>query len=249
MKKLKFGIISAPLLLIVLAMTLIVVAVLIVASTKWSDSKIVSHLVVEGNHYVKFEEIRSTINDYALTKQKKDIDLDSVSKLIKKNKYIVDAKSSYGINGELVIKIEERQPVAYVVDCEGRLLLSDHNAFIFENTIIPKDYKLPIIFISDCNYNIMALRKTLKFVESINSTDSMDTDILLEFHLAKDSRLILAKDKLYGIHLMLSSSGNAHEQLSKLKTLYSNSNIVNNLQNVAYLDLRWNNKIVVAHKS
>lgn len=246
MKKLKLGNISAPLLLIFLAMILIIVAFLIVASTKWSDDKIISEVKIIGNHYVSEKEIIDLIKPYALSQAKKHIKLDSISNIVKTNNYILSANSSYGLNGELNIDVKEREPISYIVDKSGSLQIVDKYAFIFDNHSIPKNLNLPIIYLNEENYDKYCLKNTLEFISHLFGKSNKINNYILEFNVGKDSRVIEAVDKLYNLDLFFTNK-DASFQFNKLMYFVDNYKFTN-INNLSYLDLRWGNKVLIGKK-
>lgn len=225
-------------------MLLIVIAFLIVASTKWSDDKIVTDVKIIGNHYVKNQEILDLISNYALKQPKKFIKLDSVSNIVKSNNYILSAVSSYGLNGELKIEVVEREPISYIVDKSGVLQIVDKYAFIFENSNIPKNLDLPIIYMGNENYNKYSLKNTLEFISQLVSNSKKINNYILDFKLENDSRIIHATDKLYMLDLFFSSDIDPNYQFNKL-TYFVDNNIFTDVFNLSYLDLRWGNKVLI----
>lgn len=247
MKKLKLSNISAPLLLIFLAMILIVIAFLIVASTKWSDDKLITDVKISGNHYVKNKDIIDLIKAYALSQPKKFVKLDSISSIVKTNNYILSANSSYGLNGELQIEVKEREPISYIIDKSGTLQVVDEYSFIFENYSIPKNLNLPIIFLREDNFNKYSLKNTLLFIRKLFNSNTKLNSYILEFTLSRDSRIIKATDKLYNLDLLFSSKGDALIQFNKFVYFVDNYKFTN-INNLSYLDLRWDNKVLLGKK-
>lgn len=225
-------------------MILIVVTVLIVASTKWSDNKPVSKIVIEGNHFVKHKDIYNSVSKYVLNLPRKDIKLDTISFLVKQNKYIMDVNSSYGINGDLKIEVQEREPISYLIDAMGYLHIVDRSGYIFNNYNVPKNFELPVIYLNKDKFNNLALKTTLNFIFELQSNKSDFNNYISEFNIGEDHRLVLAKDKLYR-KLLVFSNNNAIAQFNKFKTFVANNNLINRISNVAYFDLRWNNRIVL----
>lgn len=228
-------------------MILIVIAFLIVASTKWSDDKLITDVKISGNHYVKNKDIIDLIKAYALSQPKKFVKLDSISSIVKTNNYILSASSSYGLNGELQIEVKEREPISYIIDKSGTLQVVDEYSFIFENYSIPKNLNLPIIYLSDDNFNKYSLKNTLLFVRKLFNSDSKLNSYILEFTLSKDSRIIKATDKLYNLDLLFSSKDDALIQFNKLVYFVDNYKFTN-ISNLSYLDLRWDNKVLIGKK-
>ena len=229
-------------------MVLIVIAFLIVASTKWSDDKIVTGVKINGNSYVKDKEIIDLISKYALQQAKKNIKLDSISSIVKSNNYILSANSSYGLNGELIIEVVEREPISYVIDKSGSLQIIDKYSFIFENTTIPKNLDLPIIYLESENYDKYNLKNILEFISRLQNKPNKMNEYILDFKVNNDSRIIRATDKLYKLDLIFSSSNDPIYQFNKLKYFIDN-NVFTDIYKLSYLDLRWGNSILIGRKT
>ncbi|HRP02539.1 MAG TPA: FtsQ-type POTRA domain-containing protein [Candidatus Kapabacteria bacterium] len=247
MKKLKISNISTPVLLIIMAMILIIIAFLYIASTKWSDNTIVTEVTVKGNNFVKEQEIVNIIKGYVINQPKKYIKLDSVSKLILKNNYILTANANYGLNGELQIEVAEREPIAYVVDKSGDLKIVDKYSFIFENYSVPKNLNLPIIYLNKENYDKYSLRNTLEFISVLSTKEQSFNDYIMDFTTDDDSRVIRATGKLYNLKLLFSSLVEPEKQFNKLVYFIGNYEFTNANQ-LSYLDLRWEQKVLIGRK-
>lgn len=247
LKRLKLGNISAPLLLIVLAMILIVIVFLVVLSTKWSDDKAITRIEITGNHYVKQQEIIDLISSYALHQPKKSIKLDSISNLVQSNNYILSANSSYGLNGELKINIVEREPISYIIDNSGYLQIVDKYSFIFADYSVPKNLDLPLIYLNNENYDKFCLKNTLEFISSLTSENNLFNNYILDFNIGNDSRVIRATDRLYNFDLLFSSKIDPKYQFNKLMQFIDNYTFTN-VNQISYLDLRWGNKVLIGKK-
>lgn len=233
--------------LIILAMILIVVAFLILFSTKWSEDKVITEVKVTGNYFIKEKEIIDIIDDYALKQPKKNIKLDSISKLVTTNNYILQANSSYGINGELKIEVVEREPISFIVDNAGSLQVVDKFSFIFDNFSLPKNLDLPIIYLNSENYNKYSLKNTLEFISSLKKSNLNINDYISYFNLDSDSRIIKAKDKLFNLELIFTRNFDSKLQFNKL-TFFLDNYIFSNVNYIDYLDLRWDSKILIGRK-
>ncbi len=228
-------------------MVLIVIAFLIVASTKWSDDKVITDIKISGSHYIKDKEIIDLISSYALSQPKKFVKLDSISSIVKTNNYILSVNSTYGLNGELKIDIVEREPISYIIDKNGSLQIVDKYAFIFENYSVPKNLNLPIIYLNNDNYDKYTLKNTLEFISILIKNSAKLNSYILEFSIGNDSRIIKATDKLYKTDLLFTSNIDPIFQFNKFVYFIENYTFTN-INNISYFDLRWDNKVLIGKK-
>lgn len=248
MNKLKKHINTIPIILIIISLLIILSVVLYIYSNKWSENKPISGIIIENNNYVSKNEILSKINNYIKSKTKKEINLDTVSTLVKQIKYINTVKSFYGLNGELKIYIEERIPIAYVINTNNQLLAIDKDGIIFENPNILKYSNLPILYVNDNNLEKINFLKILNFL-SFNNDNSNDVFKLFnEFYVMDDCRILKAKERLYNLDVILSTE---NDLISQFNNYLSFIKLINNdnKNNINYLDLRWKSQVIVSYKN
>lgn len=247
MNKLKKRINTIPIILIIISLLIILSVVLYIYSNKWSENKPISGIIIENNNYVSKNEILSKINNYIKSKTKKEINLDTVATLVKQIEYINTVKSSYGLNGELIIYIEERIPIAYVINTNNQLLAIDKDGIIFENPNILKYSNLPILYINDYNFDKIKFQKILNFL-SLKIDNIIDVfNVFNEFFVMDDSRILKAKERLYNLDVLLSTENDLISQYNKYLNFI---NIINNdnKNKINYLDLRWKSKVIISYK-
>jgi len=248
LNKLKKRINTIPIILIIISLLIILSVVLYIYSNKWSENKPISGIIIENNNYVSKNEILSKINNYIKSKTKKEINLDTISTLVKQIKYINTVKSSYGLNGELKIYIEERIPIAYVINTKNQLLAIDKDGIFFENPNILKYSNLPILYINDNNLDKIKFQKILNYL-SFNNDNSIDVFKLFnEFYVMDDSRILKAKERLYNLDVILSTE---NDLISQFNNYLNFINLINNdnKNNINYLDLRWKSQVIVSYKN
>jgi len=247
LNKLKKRINTIPIILIIISLLIILSVVLYIYSNKWSENKPISGIIIENNNYVSKNEILSKINNYIKSKTKKEINLDTVSTLVKQIKYINTVKSFYGLNGELKIYIEERIPIAYVINTNNQLLAIDKDGIIFENPNILKYSNLPILYINN-NFDKIKFQKILNFL-SFNNHNTIDVfNLFNEFYVLDDFRILKAKERLYNLNIILSTE---NDLITQFNNYLNFINLINNdnKNNINYLDLRWKSQVIVSYKN
>lgn len=247
MNKLKKRINTIPIILIIISLLIILSVVLYIYSNKWSENKPISGIIIENNNYVSKNEILSKINNYIKSKTKKEINLDTVSTLVKQIKYINTVKSFYGLNGELKIYIEERIPIAYVINTNNQLLAIDKDGIIFENPNILKYSNLPILYINN-NFDKIKFQKILNFLSFKNHNTIDVFNLFNEFYVLDDFRILKAKERLYNLNIILSTE---NDLITQFNNYLNFINLINNdnKNNINYLDLRWKSQVIVSYKN
>jgi len=247
LNKLKKRINTIPIILIIISLLIILSVVLYIYSNKWSENKPISGIIIENNNYVSKNEILSKINNYIKSKTKKEINLDTVSTLVKQIKYINTVKSFYGLNGELKIYIEERIPIAYVINTNNQLLAIDKDGIIFENPNILKYSNLPILYINN-NFDKIKFQKILNFLSFKNHNTIDVFNLFNEFYVLDDFRILKAKERLYNLNIILSTE---NDLITQFNNYLNFINLINNdnKNNINYLDLRWKSQVIVSYKN
>jgi cell division septal protein FtsQ len=247
-KRLKFSNIPIPNLLLVLSSVMILVVVLYYLSNNWSQEHIITDVRITGNKFVAAEDLYSLVKKNVFGKLKRDINLDTLNKIILTNPYICIAEPNYGLRGELNIKVTERLPIAYLLRNDGKVMLIDDLGFVFPSKGLPKDTDLPVISNYNININAQCIKKCAAFIESLNKSKAEYDSYILEYQLTGDYRVIKAVSQDYNFELIMSTESDPVLQIEKYTDFLKNLNKTDSKKNVEYIDLRWNNRVVIGYK-
>ena len=247
-KRLKFSNIPIPNLLLILSVVLIAIVVLYYFSNNWSKEHIITEVKISGNKFVETKDIFSLIKKDVYGKLKKDINLDTLSKIILTNPYIRIAEPNYGLRGELNIKVTERIPIAYILRNDGKVMLVDDFGFVFPLKGLPKETDLPVISNYNINTNVKCIKNCVMFIENLKNAKNEYDAYLLEYQLTGDDRIIKAISQDYKFELIMSTQSDPVVQIEKYTDFLKNINKTDNKKNIVYIDLRWNNRVVIGYR-
>jgi cell division septal protein FtsQ len=248
LKRLKFSNIPIPNLLLILAFVLMLLVVLFYLSNNWSQEHIITEIRISGNKFVETKDLYSLIKKNVFGKLKKDINLDTLNKLILTNPYIRIAEPNYGLRGELNIKVTERIPVAYLLRIDGKVMLVDDFGFVFPLKGLPKDTDLPVISNYNINTNLKCIKSCALFIENLKKVNPDYDSYILEYKLTGDYRVIKATSQDYKFELLMSTESDPVLQIEKYTDFLKNLNKADRRKNIDYVDLRWNNRVVIGYK-
>jgi cell division septal protein FtsQ len=247
-KRLKFSNLSVSYLLLIISFVLILVVALYYLSHNWSQEHIITEVKITGNKFVETKDLYSLIKKNVYGKLKRDINLDTLNKLILSNPYIKITEPSYGLRGELNIKVTERNPIAYLLRNDGKVMLMDDLGFVFPLKSLPKDTDLPVISNYNVNTNANCIKKSALFIENLKKFRSEYDSYILEYKFTGDYRVIKAVSQVYNFELIMNTEMDPSLQIEKYTDFLKNLNKTDSKKNINYIDLRWNNRVVIGYR-
>ena len=221
-----------------ISVALVIVAII---SNQWFAKQTIRTIKITGNNALSNGEINSIIDKQIMNVKNEGLNLNAIKNTLLSNEYIRNANVWINSKGVLGIDIEERNPIAILIDKNGNTMFIDETGKQF-------GYKLYKDFID------------IPVVRNIDSKNINKDIILILLTLKNDYPLLNAKiseieynKKGYKLHLTLGdvcvNIGNTSNLKNKLFAIQSFINNVvlssNDLKKYRYLDARWKDRIVV----
>jgi cell division protein FtsQ len=211
-----------------------------------SDMFILKQVKVEGNRYISSEQI---IKEAQLQPGDKifQIPLEEVTRRIIDIPYLNGVSISRSIPSTIIISVQERQPVAYLVD--GKMYMIDETGIILLKKPGMTLKQLPLITglsVKRLLQDRQPLLEALELVEIIKEIDNSLFHLISEIHIdAEDpTQLYLVKG---GARVKLGV-----DDLPKKIFLFSEflkrDNIINQLETIKLIDLTFNDRVIVTRK-
>lgn len=212
-----------------------------------SDMFILKQVKVEGNRFITSDEIIKKAN---LKPGDKifQIPLDEVTQRIIGIKYLNGVSISRSLPSAIIISVQERQPIAYLIDHKTYMI--DQTGIILLKKPGMSLKQLPLITglsVNSLLKNRQPLLEALKLVEIIKDIDNSLFHLISEIHIDPDypTQLYLVKG---GARVKLGI-----DDLPKKIFLFSEflkkDNIINQLETIKLIDLTFNDRVIVTRKS
>jgi cell division protein FtsQ len=202
---------------------------------------------VEGNRWVEKNDILNLAKIEAGVRLYR-VPTDSVVKRILQNPYLQGVSVSRSLPSTLIITVQERTPVAYLIDSKvymidrfGKILLKKP-AMSLEN--------LPLITglsVSRLLQNRDPLFQALGLIRTIDEVDEGLFNYISEVHI--DSRTPPTLFLIRGGAIVEIGESSPYERIYKLSELINNTPILNKLDQIKKIDLTFSDRVIVTRKS
>ena len=226
---------------------LVLSAGLIAFSNYWKSSLKVKDVVIEGTKIVEKNELLQLSQIRAGTLLY-DADLTSIQRNVMSHHYVKDATVERNLPSSIRISVVERLPLALVNGNEVRYL--DEEAVVLPHSVSKALFDLPVL-------SGLANSDALKFGARVDNPDVQEALSILStaklvskelFHLISEVQIRRGDIVLYsaewGIPIIF-GRGEAPGKLVRLETFWSEIVKDRGAENLQYVDLRYDDQIVV----
>lgn len=203
----------------------------------------ISRIEVVGNHYLDDQQIlEMAAVDSSLTLFQ--INAVEISKRILENPYVRGVSITRAFPSTVLISVQERRPVLYLVD--RIIYMVDENGGIFKKMPSMPMGGIPIVTglsVNELNKDKTPLLKALRLKRKIEEVDNSLFSFISEIHIRKDSwpELYLVKG---GARVYLGSSHH-YERLYLLSQLLNKPSIIAQLPQIKRIDLTFRNRVIL----
>ncbi|MBN2366458.1 MAG: FtsQ-type POTRA domain-containing protein [Calditrichaeota bacterium] len=212
-----------------------------------SNMFVMNTIKVEGNQWVEDKEI------LALAALKPGIRLfqvpkKQVSERILKNLYLRGVSISRSLPSTLIIAVQERQPVAYLVD-QKIYMVDEHGKILLKKPAMELQH-LPLITgltVSSLLKDRQPLLEALGLIRLIQSVDKELFQFISEIHISRNEspQLYLIRG---GAQVNLGSDHLAR-RVYILSEFIRDTEILNQLEEIRKMDLTYKDRVIVTWKS
>jgi cell division protein FtsQ len=244
------------------ALTVIFIVLIVMLSIKWRSDSVINKITITGNYTISREEILSAarLKDSAFDSD--EINIDLIRNRISGHKEVKKAYVSLELPSDLKIEIIERRPVAILNGGSEILLIDDElEIFPFKNAV--KMYDLPVISGVRTEikpdpmkkYNEEDLRLALFLILNTYKESKATYNYISEVNLSDPDKIIvyMSEDSspFYFPKKANESISNKEYQeliLNRIEVFetYLKQSLDNHLKkNVNYVDLRYDNKVIL----
>lgn len=216
------------------------------------DNFTAENVEVTGNEILPREKVIEMCGFSKSAKKLENINIDKIAASLMKSEFIKGVSVTKHLPRTLNITIEERKPIAFIY---GRgLNLIDDEGFLIPLPKIKKSWDLPLI--SGINERLGQLGKktkskqalfSIKLVEHLWENDILLSGLISEINMSnkKYLELILVRG---GTKIRINRN-NFKKELYILQNYVANYLDWNDLAIIDYIDLRFNNQLIVKNKT
>jgi len=207
----------------------------------------VKEVKISGLQYLD-ESVAKNFANVELNTPLFKIPIDQVSKNVLKNNYIRAVSISRVIPSTLIIDIQEREPVLFLLD--NSIYMVDETGIILENLPTIPTTGLPIatgVSVERLLQDRRPLYRALDMIQMIRDVDKDLLPFVSETHLRQDHWPVLFLVK-GGAKVLLGDS-NLYQRIYLWSNLFKQPSVVNRLHQIEKIDFTFSDRIVIEYKT
>lgn len=231
--------------LIVLSTVMLLFSVLVYYAQDWNSKQIIRKVKFNGLKYTDSDVLYKIVKNLVLNVPKSNLNLEFIEKILLKNPFIKSASASFAGVDELEIEVEERIPVAFIVDKSGVINYVDSEKKVFPNVKIQNYSDLPIITgISSVDTNNLA-DAVYMLSKMKEKKDEFIYNLISEFQFNTENKSFNIITSDFGLKVNFGRKDNLDEKIFKLNKFWHLWVMKKNSSNIKEIDIRWKNQVIV----
>jgi len=223
-----------------------VLGFLVLLSSQWRSRQTIRSARVEGNILLDEKEVL----EYAA------IALDSVSMAnvrlqdardrVAQHPFVKNVAVTMQTGETVVVKIEERVPVASILMQDGTVQFVDAEGVVLPHRFTSKALDLPLLAgIATTGVDTLLLNQALDIVRALHATDRQLYRNISEI-TAQDGAFVLRTTD-GAIPILFGDAGCADQKIYKLSAYWKNQVFHGDIPDVSYIDLRWEGQVITGN--
>lgn len=225
--------------------TLIIVCIIMIA-LRWNVNQNYNIIEVKGNRLIPTEEIQNIVNAVINTTGKEKLKLEQINTEIQKHSYISKSIVTKENPQKIKIEIEEKQPIAIIVNDSSEFWFVDDKLNILPYQYIEKQVSLPLIrgIFNASVIDTLKLNEAIRIIEHLNKPTIRElAEEVSEIYLNREENnwYFIINDNDFQFIL-----GKAENLEKKLKYAFYSYKFFSekSSKQIRYIDLRWLNQII-----
>lgn len=224
-----------------------VLGFLVLLASQWRSRQTIRSARVEGNVLLDEKEVL----EYAA------IALDSVTMAhvrlqdardrVAKHPFIKNAAVTMQTGETVVVKIEERVPVASILMQDGSVQYVDAEGVILPHRFTNRTLDLPFLagIAAEPGVDTVLLKQALDIVRALDAADRQLYRNISEIAARNGSFVLQTTDG--AIPILFGDASNTDQKVYKLNAYWKAQVFHGDIPDVAYIDLRWDGQVVVSN--
>jgi cell division protein FtsQ len=235
-----------------LFLVFIFVAVLVYFSNSSTKPHSIEKVSIIGNSIVSDSDLLYELNFKDVINSKKSPNLLLLKSGIERNPYIQSAYLYQKNSSELIVEVRERTPAAILINESGDLSFMSTDCYVLPYRLLGKLPDMPVVRGVWINgkinktalhgaYNIinsLSIEQFSRLFKGISEISFNPVDYTFSLYMAGD-----------GLQVLLGSLKDINDKLNFLKIFWQKVIPSNDVSKFEYLDLRWQNQLVVKYKT
>lgn len=217
---------------------------------QWNKNQRIKAIGVSGNNALQNQEIYSALDSNMKDSINKNIRLNDIRKGIDSIPFVDNSYPMHKNTKELTIEIDERQPSGIVILENGDPIYLDRTGKLIPYRLIQFQRTLPLLrnIFKNNKLDTIALKNAITILNTLNKEEftfieKFVSEIIWD-ESSKSFNIIMDS----GEKVILGNTANIYNYIDKLSCFIKNRYISKTNDIIDYIDLRWNDKIIVKTK-
>lgn len=234
-------------LLIVMAGAMIVFVALSLISQVWDSENNISSIKIEGNSLVPDSVYIKSIAPLAIGLSKSSIDLVKINNVLEAIPYISKSTPIFDGPEILKVKISEKQPMAYFLDTRGDLKYATTCGKVIPAVKKDKMPGMPLItgIKQPGGKDTTALKNAVEILMAVMKQYPETANIISELNYEADPDSFTIYTTVANLKVLFGRNDKIDSKMKKLMKFIESDLMIENYENIGYLDLRWSNQLIV----
>ncbi|ROL62044.1 hypothetical protein D9V86_02815 [Bacteroidetes/Chlorobi group bacterium ChocPot_Mid] len=235
-----------------LYLLIIILTVLFISAyaNKWSSKQSIQSFIITGNKFIPTEELLGNVDSALIDCSRDELELLDLKDKIVKHPFVMSSFVMQKGANSIEIEINERKPVAILIKNDGSLCYSDFFGNILPYRLSLKFCGLPVLrnFFVNGILDSAGLKDAIEILKEIRKPEfAKISSIISEIEYQKGSFNFISSD--YSYPIIFGCANNIKVKLEILDDFYNNAFFELDAKDIRYVDVRWNERIIVQTNS
>lgn len=232
--------------LTVLVVSIVVLGFVVLMAGEWRANQLIHSVSVEGLTFVEEQEILELAAVPFDTLQRADLDLLDVKKRVQAHPFVKAASVMHKSAEELLIRIEERMPVAYVLARNNTIRFVDAGGVMLDYRFSRHALDIPLLsgFHESDEPDSLGLAFALAIVKALRESDEVLYRGVSELRLESDGSVTLVSAD-GAVPMYFGRDEALVEKVNKLCALWNTPQVRVSVPALTYIDLRWRDQVIL----
>ncbi len=230
----------------VLVIAVIAIVLIVMAAEQWRQRQIIKSINIRGLSFVEEGEILDLAAIPLDSLRVADLDLHDVKRRVERHPFVKLAAASHSGANKIDVRIDERIPSAYLITRGNELSFVDEEGTILDFRFTAQPFDLPLLtgFFRRGALDSLAIRQALKVVGHLRNGDNLLYRNISELRLEAGRTLTLITTD-GGTPILCGDAGSCISKVEKFFSMWNDVKARALIPLLRYIDLRWDNQIVV----
>ena len=230
---------------------LIFIAFLSVFANRWNSEQIIDSYKITGNHAIPTEELFQCLDSLGIYSETEKTDLMDLKLNISHHPFVQQAYVMRKNSSDIEIEVEEKSAIAITVNENGDIFYLDQKGELLPYRLSLLYVDLPVIhgLYKKGKLDTRALQDCRNIIDLLYTDENKELKFMIsEIIYNQNTKEInlLSTDRAYKI--IIGNAQNLSMKFDLLNIIRKNILKNININTVEYVDLRWNNRVIIKNK-